>query len=109
MPDPDPLSRRERQLVNLLYRLTPASASELHAEMADPPSYSAVRAHLATLVQKGHIQRELIGGRHQYTPTIDRETAGMEALQRVIESFYGGSPTRAIEALRAANRDWAQW
>jgi BlaI family transcriptional regulator, penicillinase repressor len=109
MPNPDPLSRRERQLVNLLYRLTPASAPELHAEMANPPSYSAVRAHLATLVNKGHIQRELIGGKHEYSPTIDRESAGLEALQRVVDSFYGGSSSRAIEALRTANRDWAQW
>ncbi len=95
--------------MNLLYRLTPASASALHAEMADPPSYSAVRAHLATLVTKGHVHRELVGGKHQYTPTVDRESAGLEALQRVVDSFYGGSSSRAIEALRAANRDWAQW
>jgi len=68
-----------------------------------------VRAHLATLVAKGHVERELIRGKHQYTPTIDREIAGLRALQRVVDSFYGGSSGRAIEALRTANRDWAQW
>ncbi len=95
--------------MNLLYKLEGASAGDLHQQMSDPPSYSAVRAHLATLVSKGHIERELVKGKHEYTPTIPREVAGREALQRVVDSFYGGSVQRTMEALRAQDTDWAQW
>jgi len=109
MSTPDPLSRRERQLMNLVYQLDNPSAAALHERMADPPSYSAVRAHLATLVSKGHVGRELVKGKHHYSPTVPRDLAGLEALQRVVESFYGGSAQRAIEALRHRDRDWAQW
>lgn len=109
MTNPDPLSRRERQLMNLIYKAERPTASDLHTEMADPPSYSAVRAHLATLITKGHLNRELVKGRHVYTPSVPREDAGREALQRVVDSFFGGSSQRAIEVLRQVDRDWAQW
>lgn len=96
---PDPLSRRERQIMNILYRLEEASVGVVRAEMADPPSYSSVRAAMGTLVRKGHLTTREEGRAYVYRPVVEAKTARTSALRRVVENFFGGSPERAAVAL----------
>lgn len=96
---PDPLSRRERQIMDILYRLDEASVGAVRAEMADPPSYSSVRAALGTLVRKGHLVTREEGRAYVYRPVVEPRTARTSALRRVVENFFGGSPERAAVAL----------
>jgi BlaI family transcriptional regulator, penicillinase repressor len=96
---PDGLSRRERQIMDILFRLGKATAAEIHADMADRPSYSAVRAHLRTLEQKGHVCHQAENLRYVYLPTLNPERARRSALQHLVETFFEGSPARAAAAL----------
>lgn len=95
----DPLSRREREIMDILYRLGPSSVSDAREAMADPPSYSAVRALLATLEEKGHIMHARDGRSYIYRPRVPREQASRSALSRVVRSFFGGSSKAAAMAL----------
>lgn len=95
----DPLSRRERQVMDLVYRLGQVAVAEVRAEMSDPPSYSAVRALMGTLVDKGHLQIERDGRRYLYSPTVPVDRASESALRRVVTNFFGGSPVQAALAL----------
>jgi predicted transcriptional regulator len=95
----DPLSRRERQVMDILWRLEAATASQIRDELVDPPSYSAVRALLATLVRKGHLVHEHQGRAYVYRPAAEPAQARKRALQRVVNSFFGGSATAAAVAL----------
>lgn len=100
MPDaPDPLSRREREVMDLLYRLGEGTVADVRTAMADPPSYSAVRALFATLEAKGHLQHRVDGVRFIYRPVVPAETAARSALERVVQSFFAGSSPRAAVAL----------
>ncbi len=94
-----PLSRRERELMDILYRLDEGTVAAVRAEMADAPSYSAVRALLNTLVDKGHLQHRSEGRAYVYRPTRPREKAGVAALKRVVSAFFGGSVADAAVAL----------
>ncbi|HSL22078.1 MAG TPA: BlaI/MecI/CopY family transcriptional regulator [Vicinamibacterales bacterium] len=93
------LSRRERQIVDALFRLGRASAAEVRAELPDPPSYSAVRALLRILEDKGHIRHEQDGPRYVYMPTIGRDSAKRSALRHLVQTFFEGSAAQAISAL----------
>jgi predicted transcriptional regulator len=93
------LSRRERQIMDILYRRGRASASEIHEAMPDPPSYSAVRATLRILEEKGHVKHEEEGLHYVYLPTLAREKATRSALKHLLETFFDGSPERAVAAL----------
>ena len=96
----DPLSRRERQIMDLVYRLgRGASVSEIHKALADAPSYSAVRALMGTLVDKGHLVTTRDGRRYLYSPTVPAEQASASALDRVVTNFFGGSKLQAALAL----------
>ncbi len=95
----DPLSRRERQIMDHVYRLGRASVSDVHQALVDAPSYSAVRALMGTLVDKGHLARERDGRRFLYLPTVPREQASASALDRVVTTFFAGSPLQAALAL----------
>ena len=95
----DPLSRRERQIMDLVYRLERASVADVHDGLADAPSYSAVRALMGTLVDKGHLAHERDGRRYLYTPTVAAEEASASALTRVVNTFFSGSPLQAALAL----------
>jgi predicted transcriptional regulator len=95
------LSRRERQIMEIVYRKGSATASEVHAEMPDPPSYSAVRALLRVLLDKGHLRHRQDGPRYVYSATVPRERARRSALHRVVGTFFGGSVTDAVAALLA--------
>ena len=93
------LSRRERQIMDVIYRLERASAAQVVAELPDPPSYSAVRALLRILEEKGHLRHVEEGGKYVYQPTRPREHAGRSALRRVLRTFFDNSAEKAVAAL----------
>ena len=93
------LSRRERQIMDVLYRDGQATAGEVLAALPDPPGYSAVRAMLRILENKGHLRHVAEGTRYVYLPTLPRDRAGRPALANVIETFFDGSTEKAVAAL----------
>src|SRR5687767_1524265 len=93
------LSRRERQIVDILYSQGRATAAEVQAALPEPPSYSAVRAMLRILEDKGHVRHEQDGPRYVYLPTIARDRAKRTALRHVLQTFFDGSAEQAISAL----------
>lgn len=101
-PSPAPpadLGRRERQILDAVYRLGRASVADVRAELPDPPSYSAVRGMLNLLKDKGHVRHEADGLRYVYLPVIDPADARRSALAHVVRTFFGGSPAEAASAL----------
>ena len=93
------LSRRERQIVDILYTQGRATAAEVQASLPDPPSYSAVRAMLRILEEKGHVRHEQDGPRYVYVPTVARDNAKRSALRHMLQTFFDGSAEQAISAL----------
>ena len=106
------VSRRERQILDALYRAGRATAAEIQEAMPDPPSYSAVRTLLRILEDKGHIKHEQDGTRYVYMPRIARDHAKKSALRHLLNTFFEGSATQAIAALldedssRLTKDDW---
>jgi len=96
------LSRRERQIMDILYRRQRASAAEVHEELPDRPSYSAVRALLRILEEKGHVKHTQDGAKYIYQPTVPRRRAAHAAMRQVVKTFFGGSTEQAVVALLAA-------
>ena len=97
------LGRRERQIMEVVYRLGRASASEVREALADPPSYSAVRAMLRILEEKGHLDHAQDGVRHVYFPTVTGADMRESAMKHVLRTFFAGSTTAAMAALLDAN------
>jgi BlaI family penicillinase repressor len=95
----DPLSRRERQILDILYAKGSATAAEVKGSLPDPPSYSAVRALLRILEEKGHARHETEGTRYVYLPSVPRESARNSALTRIVQTFFEGSAAQAAAAL----------
>lgn len=95
----DELGRRERQIMGILYERGHASASEVLRALPDPPSYSAVRAMLKLLEDKGHAQHVSDGSRHVYSPTMPARQASKSALDDVVKTFFRGSREAAMAAL----------
>lgn len=93
------LSRRERQIMDVLYRRKSATAAEVRAGMPDPPSYSAVRATLRILEEKGAVRHEDRDGAYRYMPTVPRDRARRSALKSLVETFFEGSAASAAAAL----------
>ena len=93
------LSRRERQIMEAIYLLGEAGVAQVRENLPDPPSYSAVRALLGILVDKGHLTFRRSGLRYVYRPIHPRGKAGRTALQRLVNTFYDGSPVNAAAAL----------
>src|SRR5215831_12734003 len=93
------LSRRERQIMDILYRQGKASASEVRELMEDAPSYSAVRAMLRVLEEKGHVRHQAEGLKYVYVPTVARDKAKRTAVKHVLETFFNGSPEQIVAAL----------
>ena len=99
------LSRRERQIMEVIYQRGRASVAEVRAAMPDPPSYSAVRALLAILVNKGWLKFQEDGPRYAYRPIQPRQAAGRSALRRVMETFFEGSVANTVAALIDASEE----
>jgi BlaI family penicillinase repressor len=93
------LSRRERQIMDVLFQRGRATAVEVQAALPDPPSYSAVRALLRILEDKGHIRHETEGPRYVYMPRLDRDRARRSALRHLVTTFFDGSVAQAAAAL----------
>lgn len=93
------LGRRERQIMEVVYRLGRATASEVRGELPDPPSYSAVRAMLRILEEKGHLDHAQEGIRHVYFPTVAHEDVRESAMRNVVRTFFAGSTAAAMAAL----------
>src|SRR4030095_11391722 len=97
--DPQDLSRREREVMDIVYRLARATALEVRAQMAQPPTDAAVRTTLRILVRKGRLKQEYDGPRFVYSPTLAREAARRSAFRHLLETFFGGSARGAMAAL----------
>jgi len=93
------LSRRERQIMDILYRLETATAAEVQETLPDPPSYSAVRSHLRILEEKGHVKHEQDGPRYVFAPTVPRDAAARSALNGVLENFFENSREQVVATL----------
>ena len=93
------LSRRERQIMDALYTYGEATVGEVMDRMPDPPSYSAVRATLRVLEEKGHVRHKQDGPRYLYLPTVSRDKAQSHALKHVVGTFFDGSVEQAVMAL----------
>ena len=93
------LSRRERQMMDVLYQRGRATAAEIHLALPEPPSYSAVRAKLRVLEEKGHVRHEEEALRYVYLPTMARDTARRSALRHMVSTFFAGSVEETVAAL----------
>ena len=93
------LSRRERQIMDVIYQLGEAGTAEVARRLADRPAYNTVRVTLGILERKGHVKHRLEGTRYVYAPMVPRETAKRSAMRHVLATFFQGSPSAAILAL----------
>jgi BlaI family penicillinase repressor len=99
------LTRRERQIMDSVYRRGSATAAEVLQDLPDPPSYSAVRAMLRKLQDKGYLLAAQDGPRYLYSAVIPRDEASESALQRLVRTFFDGSRTKAVAALLDADEE----
>jgi predicted transcriptional regulator len=102
---PTTLSRRERQILDVIYALGRATAAEVLERLPDAPTYTTVRGLLRVLEQKGHVRHEEDAGRYVYFPTVTRQKAAKTALQHVVRTFFDDSPSRAMAALLGSQRE----
>ena len=93
------LTRRERHIMDILFRLGRATAEEVMKELSGNPSYSTVRTQLRVLEQKGHVRHEEVGRRFVYEPAVRRRAVSKSALRHVVDTFYGGSVEKVVGAL----------
>src|SRR5579862_1580017 len=98
-PTPNNLSRRERQIMDVLYKLERATVAEVLGKLAGTQSYSTVRAQLRILEEKGHVRHEEHGLRYVYVPTVPRDVARRSALRHLVETFFDGSAEKVVAAL----------
>jgi predicted transcriptional regulator len=99
MSNAETLARRERQVMEILYRKGEATAQEVMDEMADPPTYSAVRALLATMMEKGLVSHRKDSRRYVYRPEVPEKKAKRSALKQLLSTFFEGSPEKLVAAL----------
>ncbi|HEV8211622.1 MAG TPA: BlaI/MecI/CopY family transcriptional regulator [Vicinamibacterales bacterium] len=93
------LTRRERQIMDVLYRRNRATAAEVMAELTGEPNYSTVRTQLRVLEDKGHVRHEEEGGRYVYAPAVPRHAARKSALKHLVETFFDGSAEQVVAAV----------
>jgi predicted transcriptional regulator len=98
-PKAKALTRREREIMDILYQLERASVGQVLRKVADKPSYSTVRAQLRVLEEKGHVRHEEHGLRYVYAPAVPRDVASRSALRHLVETFFDGSTERVVAAL----------
>lgn len=99
MKRPRTLSRREREIMDVLYRMGSASAGDIQRQMPSPPGYSAVRATLRVLEDKGFLKHEHDGKRYIYRPAVDPKKARRSAMEHLLDTFFDGSAAGAVMAL----------
>src|SRR5580658_4659848 len=97
--NPGGLSRRERQIMDILYQRGKSSASEVLAAMPDAPGYSAVRAMLRVLEEKGHVKHQAEGLKYVYVPTVARDRAKRSAVKHLLDTFFKDAPDQVVAAL----------
>jgi predicted transcriptional regulator len=93
------LSRRERQIMDVLYQKGRATAAEVMELLPDPPGYSSVRALLRILEEKGHIRHEMEGSKYVFITSVHRDKAKRSAIRHLVQTFFDGSPEQAVAAL----------
>ena len=93
------LSRRERQIMDIVYRLAEASVSDVAGRIENSPGYDSVRVTLGILTKKGYLKYRRENRRYIYSPTVPREKVSRSAVRNLLRTFYGGSPSRAILAM----------
>jgi predicted transcriptional regulator len=98
------LSRRERQIMDIIHRLGKATTTEVLEALPDPPSYSAVRALLRLMEDKGYLRHETDGAKFVYLPTLAREKARQSALKQMVQTFFDGSTEQAVAALLSKSK-----
>lgn len=98
------LSRREREIIEIVYRLGEASVAEVVGRMEHDPGYDSVRVTLGILEKKGHVKHRREGRHYVYSPTVPHEAASRTAIRNVLHTFFRGSPSRAILALLGMSR-----
>jgi predicted transcriptional regulator len=98
------LSRRERQIMEIVYRRGEATAAQILADLPNPPSYSAIRALLRILVDKKHLQHREDGPRYVYSPVVTRQKARARALSQLVNTFFDGSALKAASALLGSSQ-----
>jgi predicted transcriptional regulator len=101
---PPPLTRREREIMDIVYRLGRASAQDVLEQLAEPPSYSAVRALLRLLEERGHVKHVKDGARYVYLPAASKSDARKKALAHVVSTFFGGSVEQTLLTLVEGSR-----
>jgi len=95
----DGYSRREREIMDVLYRLEEGTAAQILELIADPPSYTAIRTLLTILEKKGHVRHRVDGPRYVYQPAVAREQMGKRAIQTLLTTFYDNSMERVVAAM----------
>ena len=98
------LSRRERQIMEIVYRRGEATAAHILGDLPDPPSYSAVRGLLRVLVEKQHLRHRADGPRYVYSPVVPRDRARTGALSELLDTYFEGSAMQAVAALLGSSR-----
>ena len=98
-PSYSALTRRERQIMDILYRRGRAIAAEVMEELSGDPNYSTVRTQLRVLEEKGHVRHEEVGLRYVYEPAVPRRSARKSAMRHLVETFFDGSAEAAVAAL----------
>ena len=100
----DHLSRRERQIMDIIHRLGKVTATEVMEALPNPPSYSTVRALLRLMEDKGYLRHETDGTKYVYLPTVAREKALQSALKQMVQTFFDGSTEQAVAALLSKSK-----
>jgi BlaI family penicillinase repressor len=98
------LSRRERQIMDILYRLDRATVGEVMEELTGTPAYSTVRAQLRVLEEKGHVRHDEQGLRYVYSPAVSRQSVQKSVLQHLVDTFFEGSPEKVVSTLLGRER-----
>jgi predicted transcriptional regulator len=101
---PNGFSRREKEMMDIVYRLGQATAAEVRNHMAAPPSYSSVRSTLSGLERKDHLRHQFDGNRYIYSPTVRLEQARESALEHLMSTFFDGSAAEVVAALLESKR-----
>ena len=98
-----PLSRRETQIMDVVFQLGEATAADIVERLPDPPSYSSIRALLTILEEKGHLTHHREGARYIYNPTLSVDKAKKSALSHLVKTFFSGSPQQVVATLLSTN------